>query len=321
MQTQKDILENQPWNLVEDEILDLDPATITTEEDDDINETHTAPPASTKSEVVEDDKSIFAVLAEDFTEKGIANFDPDWDGSEDEFRQKIYDDIKASVINDFNLSNPVVAGFLEYVSSGGDPGQFIQQISMSSAVSSSDEDVYFMYMKSTTNFSDDKIKRLIEKSKDLGEFEDEVAEFREEIKQAQELQIKEIAKKQAEEKKIEEARLREDAKKRREYTQAKTLLGVPVTKNKEFEKFYLQPTEVYEYEGKKYNVTGYQKRLLERQTNRAEYETFLAYLEFSDYKLPTEEKKVVAAATSQLKSKLQTYVTKGGRTTTLIDEI
>jgi len=316
MQTPLDILENQPYNLIEDEIIEILDIEQTEEQDDTSNDDDiSAPPSHT--EVGEE--NILSILAKDFKEKGLANFDDDWNGDEDEFREQIYEDIKKTVLEDFKLGDPVIAGFLSYVSNGGNPGDFIQQLSMSSAISASDEDVYMMYMKSTTNFSDEKIKKLMQKSKELDDFMDEVEEMRDEIKVAQTEQIEKMTKDKEIEKKQIANQIKEEARQRRELVNKKELLGVPITKNKEFEKFYLLPTETYKYENQEYKITPYQKRLLERHKNKTEYETFLAYLEFVDYKLPSEKKEAMAAATQQLKSKLQPYISKGGRTT-LIDE-
>jgi hypothetical protein len=327
MQTPLDILENQPYNLLEDEIIDIDDVIIpdtandtSDDTDDNSSSDSTKQKKSTTFTTQDDDEpNVFAVLAKDFKEKGLANFADDWDGDEEEFRDQIYGDIKASVLEDFKLTDPVVAGFLNYVSNGGDAGEFIQQLSMSSALTAKDEDVYMMYMKSTTNFSDEKIKKLMDKAKELDDFQDDVEEMREEIKLAQTEQIEKMNKTKEEEKKRVAYEMREDAKRRRELVGKKELMGIPVVKNKEFEKFYLTPSENYKYENQDYKITPYQKRLLDRHKNKAEYETFLAYLEFIDYKLPSEKKEAVAAATSALKGKLQPFISKGGRTT-LIDE-
>lgn len=330
MQSTQDILDNQPWSIIEDQIID-DEVIISSNKDEDdddddneeeiedegdlINSKSKQSPTSNSTET-----NVLSILAQDFTEKGLASFPDDWDGDEEEFREKIYEDIKSSVLEDFKLNNPIVAGFLDYVSNGGSPEDYIQKISMSSALTASDEEVYMMYMKSTTNFSDEKIRRLIEKSKDLDDFADEVEEMREEIQAAQKKQIDEMNKSQALEKKQREQAMKEELKKRKEIVYAKSLMGTPVSNNKEFEKFYLIPSESYEHEGQKYQITPYQKRLLERQKNKVEYEAYLAYLEFTNYNLPNKEKEATTKATSKLKEKLQPYITKGGKSSLLIDE-
>jgi len=311
MQTQ-DILENQPWTLIEDEMMGEEIPEITEEQD------------TIKKELVEPtvpqqptSDNPFKYLAEDL---GLS-IETDWDGDADEFKELLLTSVKEELVGEMQLDNPIVDGFLKYVSNGGKPEEFIQAMSVPAMDRMTPEEIYITYMKSTTSLSDDKIKKMMFRSKDSGEFEEEVESFKEEMKTAQDEQIKEILVQQEE---IKQQRLelaRKASIERKRLAKSKSIMGIPVTKNAEFEKFYLQPTEKVVHDGKSYMVTQYQKRIIERQqTNPLEYEALLAYLEFVNYKLPGDAQAIRTEVTRDLKSKLGAYYSTGNKTTRLIDE-
>lgn len=302
----KDILENQPWTLIEDEMLG-EPI------DNDIDEPASLPKPSAKPESQKQPASNpFKIIAE---ELGF-DLEDDWDGDAEEFKGVLYDNAQRELVEKFD--DPVVAGFINYVSKGGNPTQFIQAISGPNLSSMSDEDIYMTYMRNTTSFSDDKIKKLMERSKDLDEFEEEVKSFKDELSSAQDEQIQEVVKQQEQELKLREAAAKQAQVKRKQLVKSKEILGVPIIKNAEFEKFYLHPSERIEFEGKTYNITPYQKRLIDRQNNPIDYEALMAYLEFINFKLPTEETQVRNKTVNSLKDRLSGLY--NGTTTRLIDE-
>lgn len=311
MQT-KDILENQPWTLIEDEMLG---EPIEEMEDDEVvtKPTIESKPQPTPQPTPQSTShNPFKIIAE---ELGF-ELEDDWDGDADEFKAVLFENAQQQLVEKFD--DPVVAGFVNYVSKGGNPTQFLQAISGPNISNLSDEDLYIAYMRSTTSFSDDKIKKLMERSKDLDEFDEEVASFKEEMRSAQDEQIKEVVKQQEEEMKAREIAARQAQIKRKQLVKAKDILGVPVIRNNEFEKFYLHPSERIEYDGKVYNITPYQKRLIDRQNNPVEYEALMAYLEFINFKLPSDELQVKNKTVSNLKDRLSGIY--GGTTTRLIDE-
>ena len=309
MQTQ-DILENQPWTLIEDEMLGEEIPEVTP--DPEVPTKELVQPAEPK---VSDNP--FKYLAEDL---GIT-IDDDWDGDAADFKDVLLSSIREELVGEMQLDNPIVDGFIKYVSNGGKPEDFIQAMSSPSMDRMTPEDIYFTYMKSTTSLSDEKIKKMMYRSKDAGEFEEEVQGFKEEMKQAQDDQVQEVLKQQelVRQQRLEMAR--QASIERKKLAKSKSILGVPVTKNSEFERFYLQPTEKVVHEGKTYNVTQYQKRIIERQQQSPlEYEALLAYLEFINYKLPSDVQTVRNEVTRDLKSKLGAYYSTGNKTTRLIDE-
>ena len=304
----KDILENQPWTLIEDEMLG---EPIDNQEDDD--KVITVPAKSQAPQPKQQrQENPFRIIAE---ELGF-EVEDNWDGDADEFKNVLFENAQKQLVEKFD--DPVVAGFINYVSKGGNPTQFIQAISGPNISSMNDEDVYIAYMRSTTSFNDDKIKKLMERSKDLDEFDDEVASFKAELAEAQDEQIQEVVKRQEEELKAREMAARQAQVKRKQLVKSKEILGVPIIKNSEFERFYLHPSERIEFEGKVYNITPYQKRLIDRQNNPIDYEALMAYLEFIDFKLPTEETLVKNKTVSSLKDRLSGLY--NGTTTRLIDE-
>lgn len=314
MQTQ-DILENQPWTLIEDEMLGTDITEDTTVTDEQSTE-KSAPPVQKQPTQPRQSDNPFRLLAEDI---GIS-LDDDWDGDADEFKEYLTEAVRQDVLSSMNLDNPVVDGFIKYVSNGGNPYEFIEAMNNTSIDKMSAEQVYISYMKSTTSLSDDRIKKMMYRAKDSGEFEDDVESFKEEMKNAQDEQIQAIILQQ-EKAKLERLELAKQAGiERKRLAKQKTLLGIPVSKNTEFEKFYLNPSERVTYEGKTYTVTPYQKRLMERQKNPLEYEALLAYLEFINYKLPSDSNQVRTEMTRDLKSRLNAYYSDGTKTTRLIDE-
>lgn len=315
MQTQ-DILENQPWTLIEDEMLGAEIPNDSTEDDSTPTDVPKPKPITSPVQPTKTSDNPFRLLAEDI---GI-ELDDNWDGDADEFKQHLTESIRQEVLSNMNLDNPVVDGFIKYVSNGGNPYEFIEAMNNSSVDRMTPEQVYISYMKSTTSLSDDRIKKMMYRSKDSGEFEDDVESFKEEMKSAQDAQIQSIIEQQ-EQAKLERLELAKQAGiERKRLAKQKTLLGVPVSKNTEFERFYLNPSERINYEGKTYTVTPYQKRLMERQKNPLEYEALLAYLEFVNYKLPSDGTQIRTEMTKDLKSKLNAYYSDGTKTTRLIDE-
>ncbi|HMT02017.1 MAG TPA: hypothetical protein PKD00_01695 [Burkholderiales bacterium] len=308
--------DNQMWSLIEDELLG-DPIEDT-EDDEDQPIIPAAPPQKKQSEPKlppQEQENPFKLFA---SELGV-ELEDDWDGDGDEFKTILQDKVREEVLESLHLDDPIVDGFIKFVSNGGKPIDFIQAVSTPTLDRMSPEDRYRAYMKATTKLSPDKIERLMEKSKELGEFEDEVQEFTDEMNSIRDEHIQATLKYQEQEKRERQEALRKAAIERKAIVKSKDILGVPITKNAEFEKFYLSPTERVEYDGKTYNVTGYQKRLMERQQNPLQYEALLAYLEFTNFKLLGEETKIRTEVSKDLKSKLQTYYS-GNRTTRLIDE-
>ena len=257
----------------------------------------------------EDNNNTFRVLAKDLTEKGLANFDDDWDGDEDEFRNNLIETAKESVLSKYNLNDPVIANFLEYISNGGAAQNFIQAVSGPSFEDADDKEVYKAYLKATTKFSDTKIEKLADRVEMLEELEEEAESAREWFNQNQSEQAEQLAQQQAQEaaqrKRSEELDI---AERRKLITTSKQLAGVPIENNKSFEKFYFDATETFKYEDSTYRVTPYQKRLLEKNSDeraKREYELLLAYLEFSNYTIKDIQKQSRQAATSSLKQSLE----------------
>jgi len=308
MQT-TDILENQPWTLIEDQLTD------DLEINDDIDEPGDDPKPPKPAEKPKGGDNPFKFLAEDL---GLELPD-DWDGDADEFKQALLEEAKASLIS--NLDDPLVSGFIDYVTNGGAPAEFIKAMQTPTIDKMTPEEIYVTGMRMTTNFSDAKINKLMERSKDLDDFDDEVAEFRTEIMAAQDEHIKSVLAQQEEQKKARAIAHKQAQEYRKKLVKSKDIMGIPITRNSEFEKFYLQPSERVTHEGKEYLVTAYQKRLLERQKDPVLYETLMAYLEFTNFNnSSTVEKQKVTD--SDLKNKLTNYYgsSRTGPTTRLIDE-
>jgi hypothetical protein len=308
----KDILENQPWSLIEDQL--TDDIEILDDDDDKVidksQEKEHSKPAPEKPT-----GNPFKLLAEDL---GL-NLEDDWDGDADDLKQLVLNNAKEDLLSSFN--DPVVTGFIEFISNGGAPNDFIQAMQAPAVDRMSSEEVYMTYMRMTTNFNEDKIKRLMEKSKDLDDFESEVDEYREEIKEAQSEQIQTILKEQEETKKQKAIVQKQAQEYRKKLVRSKEIMGLPISKNAEFERFYLKPTEKITYGGKDYLVTAYQKRLIERQKDPVQYEALMAYLEFTDFKGAIDETKIKNKAVSGLKEKLSNYYgSSTGAVTRLIDE-
>ena len=247
--------------------------------------------------------------ARDFTEKGIADFPDDWSGDEDEFRAIIAESAKDKVLEQYQLHNPVVSGFLQYVSAGGKPEKFIETLNGPTFDENNDRDVYTLYLKSTTKFNDDKIEKLVDRVEALEELEEEAEAAREWFKENKSQQIKSITEQQEREAELRKQQEQIDLQERRRLiSTAKQLNGVPIDNNKAFEKFYFDATDTFRYEDTTYKVTPYQKRLLERNASdaaRREHELLLAYLEFSNYTIKDVQKQQRQAATSTLKQSLE----------------
>ena len=308
----KDILENQPWSLIEDQLEDQ----IEINDDDDIETPEPKQPAEPKAPVSTNDNP-FKFLAEDL---GL-NLPDDWNGDADEFKELLIEDAKNALVSNFD--DPVVSGFINYVSNGGKAVEFLQALQTPAVDRMSPEDIYRSYMKMTTNFSDEKINKLMERSKDTGDFDSEVDEYKSEINAAQDEHIQEVLKQQEEDKKKRAIAQKQAQEYRKKLAKSKDIMGVPISKNAEFERFYLTPTERVDYDGKQYMVTAYQKRLMERQKDPVQYEALMAYLEFTNFKgLPNNVETTREKATSGLKDKLSSYygATRNGPVTRLIDE-
>ena len=313
----KDILENQPWSLIEDQLTeDIEILNEEDELDEKPVEKPVDKPATQPTKPTSESDNPFRMLAEDL---GL-NIEDDWNGDADDFKQLLVDDAKNALLSNFN--DPVVTGFIDYVSNGGTPQEFIQAMQGPAVDRMSNEQIYKTYMKMTTNFNDDKIHRLMEKSKDLDDFDSEVEEYKQEIKEIQSEQVKELLKEQEEVKKQRAVQQKQAQEYRKKLVRSKEIMGVPIARNSEFEKFYLTPTEKIDYEGKQYFVTAYQKRLMDRQKDPVQYEALMAYLEFTNFKDIVNEQAVKNKATSGLKEKLSSYYgsTRNGPVTRLIDE-
>lgn len=311
----KDILENQPWSLIEDQLEDQieindDTDTIDDNDDKEPVKVKEKPPASSND-------NPFKFLAEDL---GL-NLPDDWNGDADEFKELLIEDAKNALVSNFD--DPVVSGFINYVSNGGKAVEFLQALQTPAVDRMSPEDIYRSYMKMTTNFSDEKINKLMERSKDTGDFDSEVAEYKDEINAAQDEHIQEVLRQQEEEKKKRAIAQKQAQEYRKKLAKSRDIMGVPISRNSEFERFYLTPTERMEYDGKQYMVTAYQKRLMERQKDPVQYEALMAYLEFTNFKgLPNNVEATKEKATGGLKDKLSSYygATRNGPVTRLIDE-
>ena len=313
----KDILENQPWSLIEDQLEDqIEINDDTTIDDDDnkepvkVKEKPASPPALS-------DDNPFKFLAEDL---GIELPD-DWNGDADEFKELLIEDAKNALVA--NFEDPIVTGFINYVSNGGKANEFLQAIQAPAVNRMSPEEIYKSYMKMTTNFSDEKINKLMERAKDTGDFDSEVAEYKDEINAAQDEHIQEVLKQQEEEKKRRAIAQKQAQEYRKKLAKSRDIMGVPINRNSEFERFYLTPTERIDYDGKQYMVTAYQKRLMERQKDPVQYEALMAYLEFTNFKgLSNGTDVTKEKATGGLKDKLSSYygATRNGPVTRLIDE-
>lgn len=315
------------WSLIEGDGIDIlettddilkgaDPveeAPVDDEEEDDDVLTNTrkldSSIVTSNPEFEEGDDSTFRILARDFTERGIADFPDDWSGDEDEFRAIIAESAKDKVLEQYQLHNPVVSGFLQYVSAGGKPEKFIETLNGPTFDENNDRDVYTLYLKSTTKFNDDKIEKLVDRVEALEELEEEAEAAREWFKENKSQQIKSITEQQEREAELRKQQEQIDLQERRRLiSTAKQLNGVPIDNNKAFEKFYFDATDTFRYEDTTYKVTPYQKRLLERNASdaaRREHELLLAYLEFSNYTIKDVQKQQRQAATSTLKQSLE----------------
>lgn len=304
LESQEDILEGAE-EIVDDQ---------TTEEDDE-EDYGTASTKRIGSDLLSDedeeyeDNNTFKVLARDLTEKGLASFDDDWDGDEDDFRNNIIETAKGTIMSQYNLNNPIVKNFLEYVSAGGAPQNFIQSVTGPSFEDADDKEVYKAYLKATTKFSDSKIEKLADRVEMLEELEEEAESAREWFNQNQSEQAEQLAQQQAQEAEMRKrAEAQDMAERRRLVTTSKNIGGVPIENAKGFEKFYFEPTETFKHEDSVYKVTPYQKRLLEKNSDeraKREYELLLAYLEFSNYTIKDIQRQSRQAATSSLKQSLE----------------
>lgn len=265
----------------------------------------------------QEDDGILDIVADNFRKNGIAAFPEGWKGNADEFKEVLLESVKKDFVNSYSLNNDDILNFIEYIGNGGDPSTYINSSNGVNVDTISDEEIYIQYMKSTTNFSDAKIKKLMENSKEIDEFEDEVEEFREEIRAAQREKITQELETSRRKKEEEQAILLEIQKKKKDLVRGKEIFGVKINKNKEFEDWYFNPSETIEYEGNKYKVTGYQKSMFNKKEKQTEYEMFLAYLDFINYKMPTNYREEKNDLVSALKSKLIT-TNKEKRTTRLI---
>lgn len=274
------------------------------DDDDNDNPIHIDPIVDPK----EEDINPFKIIAE---ELGIT-----FEGEDaEEFKKVIKDQAKLELLEEMGIDSPEVVSILEYLAGGGDIKDYIETIQSIPNISKlTPEQKYTQYLKHTTNFSDQKIAKLVKQAVDTDELDEEISTVDEYFANLEKTKVKELAEELEAERKAAE----EDAKKvqalRQKLVNNKDLMGHPITNNKEFEKYYFNRTETVTTPDKKvYKISKHEKAMYELRNDlnkRTEYEMLIAYLNFTGFKVPQDITKQNNLVTD-LKSKLRGSLGKG----------
>lgn len=275
-------------------------------------------------EIEDVENSPLKIIAKDFTKNGLVDFPDDWDGDEESFKTTIIEQLKEKALNEYDLNNPLVKNFLTYVSNGGEPSHFIEQVAEPDYEKAEASVVVKAYLKATTKYSDTKIDKIIERSEDLGELDEEAEDARTWFKETKESKLKAIVAEQEKERVEREQYSKIDLEERKKLVKSsKELLGVNIQNNDDFYKFMFEPTQIIQINGEKLKATAFQAKLVERRNDpvkRREYETLLAYLEFTNFNQTRKQNDSLDKRVSSLTNALKGSKQKSSNRYTLIDE-
>lgn len=288
---QREVLENQFFDL-DDIIIEDD---IVTEE-----EPITEP-------VVEEDKIEHEEDREEDVYKIIASeLGFSFEGSSDEeFKDALKQNARTSLLED--IESKELKGLLDFALNGGNISEYLDLV-QPRIDNMKDEDIYRAYLKHTTTFSDTKIDKLIAKSIELDDFEDDVKSAKE--------YFTDLKNKSVEELETQQKALLEQQKEaaRRVNNYKKELLSKKVIGNTEipkgFDKYYNERTIDYKYEDKVYKLTPYEKYLVDMdEKQKIEHDMLTAMLIFGGTKPQDPNKQV-----NNLKDKLRSNLNKTNST-------
>lgn len=257
-------------------------------------------------EIIEDPIEDIPQVSEDNIFKIIAgDMGFDFEGDDDvAFKDALRNNAKNELLQE--IEDEGMKSLIDFALNGGDVSKYIESIqSIPEVDSMKDEDVYKAYLKHTTNFSDQKIQKLILKSVEDDDYQDDVQAARDYFKS---LRDKSVEEKIAQQKRLAEQH-RESIKRmqshRTQILNQGNINGVQLTKS--FNDFYNQKSVSYKHtDGNTYKITPYEKYMIDIQQDeakRVEYEILgaLATYDRINKKETSESKKV-----NELKDKLRT---------------
>lgn len=257
-------------------------------------------------EIIEDPIEDIPQVSEDNIFKIIASdMGFDFEGDDDvAFKDALRNNAKNELLQE--IEDEGMKSLIDFALNGGDVSKYIESIqSIPEVDSMKDEDVYKAYLKHTTNFSDQKIQKLILKSVEDDDYQDDVQAARDYFKS---LRDKSVEEKIAQQKRLAEQH-RESIKRmqshRTQILNQGNINGVQLTKS--FNDFYNQKSVSYKHtDGNTYKITPYEKYMIDIQQDeakRVEYEILgaLATYDRINKKETSESKKV-----NELKDKLRT---------------
>lgn len=307
----------EQWKFLEDEIIDpLDNLEVE-ESDEEIVEKPQKNQPDTSTEEDEESFNPFKTLASEL------GFEYEGDDAED-FKVTLKEQIKNEFLEELGIEDPKLSGLIKYISEGGSLDEYITNLSQLSDLNKySNEQIYAAYLRSTTNFSEQKISKTIRQAIDSDELKEEANAARDYFRSAAEKSEEELKQNQEALYKARQEQYKQEMLTKRNILASKNILGQIIEKPKEFEKYYFDRAYTYKNDNKVYKITAYEKDLLDINKDpkkRLEYEMLIAYMHQKGFKLtPQEQREVREKSVSDLKDKLRGHYSKKS-STTIIDE-